>query len=499
MNTIISLFRKFVLAAGATVIITSAASARKPNVIVILSDDQGYADVGFNGSKEIPTPALDSIAKNGVLFTNGYVTAPQCAPSRAGLLSGQNQSRFGRECNTTIDTFGLPDTIPLMPEYLREDGYATGIIGKWHLGAEPLSPTPSDRPNERGFDYFYGHLVGGTMYMPQEGEDSIPYLWRNDEPVTETRYLTHVFGEEACEFIKKNADQPFFLYLAFNAPHAPLQAPEDYLKRFEHLAHEDDVPAHCAYTDRMIAHPRQVYAAMVAAMDDAVGSVLSTLKDENLENDTLIFFLSDNGGPTSVTRANNEPLRGVKGDVLEGGVRVPFAMQWPSVIPAGQVIDTPVISLDILPTALAAAGDDSKIPEGLDGENLLPMVTGKGKLPERALMWRFPHPLSMPERHGWAIREGDWKVTNEGLTTKRSREVGAPTLIGLYELPNDITESNDLQHEQSDRFRQMTETYQRWVEGLPAQTTMSQRELRDLYRSLPPESRERFAPWAEAN
>ncbi len=468
-----------------------SADAERPNVVLILSDDQGYGDVGFNGCEDIPTPTLDALAESGVIFTNGYVTAPQCAPSRAGLLTGRYQNRFGRSQNTTIDVFGIPDSVPMFAELMKEAGYATGMVGKWHQSAFPLDTIPSDTPNARGFDYFYGHFTGGTHYFPPEGEASIPYLQRNGEPVTETRYLTHVLGEEAEGFIDRAAggDQPFFLYLSFNAPHTPLQAPPDYLQRFEHLAKPDDKAVHCGYTGRMIEHPRQVYAAMVAAMDDAIARVLHALERNGIEGETLVFFLSDNGGPESKNGSDNGPLRGVKGDVLEGGVRVPFALSWPGVVPGGQVIDEPVISLDLLPTALAAAGREDLLPAATDGLDLLPLVRDGESLPGRRLFWRFPHPPDRPDLYVRAIRDGDWKYTEE-------RRGPAPR-NGLYHLSRDIDENDDRSRDEPDRRADLLGQLRAWEAELPTPFALERREAHQFSRQHP-ELRETVAPWLEA-
>jgi len=478
-----------------------AESTRPPNVVIILSDDQGYGDVGFNGGEEIPTPAMDSIAENGVAFTNGYVTAPQCAPSRAGLLAGRYQNAFGREHNHSLDAFGVPDDVRLFPEYMKRAGFATGMVGKWHLSASPLSANPSDTPNARGFDSFYGHLTGGTHYFPPEGKDTIPYLRRNGAPARASRYLTHVFGDEATRFIRRHENEPFFLYLAFNAPHAPLQAPEKYLERFEHLASPDDKPVECGYTGRTIDHPRQVYAAMVAAMDDAIQRVLETLRERGIEEDTLLFFLSDNGGPTPLTRASNEPLRGYKGDVLEGGIRVPFAMQWPGTIPAGQVIDTPVIALDLLPTALGAIGASDRASKELDGRNLLPLVTHGGQAwpsEPRTLFWRFPHPPPREESHVRAVRRGPWKIAQEALHG-RARQQRGPTRDGLYHLPSDIDESNDAREQRPAIHRRLERAYQKWSDTLPPKMQWSRSQARKNARAMPRERWERHAPWSAAD
>ncbi|MCF7817300.1 MAG: sulfatase-like hydrolase/transferase [Kiritimatiellales bacterium] len=432
------------------------AASGKPNILLILVDDMGYGDTGFNGCKDIPTPNMDSIAANGARFTTGYVTAPQCAPSRAGMLSGMRQNRFGREENGSIDKQGLPSNIRLFGDYMRDAGYRTGLVGKWHEGTMKGS-----RPLERGFDSFYGFLVGSTYFLPPEGSDTIPGLYDGTEKTTATDYLTFVLGDRAIDFIRQKSDKPFFLYLAFNAPHAPLQAPEEYLKKFEHLAVDGEPGIVCKYTKKMIAHPRQVYAAMVSALDDAIGKVLQALRDNGLEEDTLICFLSDNGGPTEVTSADNGSLRGVKGDLLEGGDRVPFAVQWKGTIPAGQTIDTPVLSLDLLPTALSAAG--APIPKQLDGVNLLPLLVGGKELGPRTLYWRFPFPPFCPV---WAIRQGEWKLVKEA----ERKPGGGFTRTGrtsLYRIDDDIHEDNDLSGQYPEVLKKLQEEYDAWAAKLP--------------------------------
>ena len=333
----------------------AAGDSRLPNIIVILADDLGYADLGCQGCRDIPTPHIDSLARNGVRFTSGYVTAPLCSPTRAGLLTGRYQQRFGFETNPgpeayADDRFGLPRSEPTLAERLKPAGYTTGMFGKWHLGYKPeLQPTA------RGFDEFFGFLSGAANYLPNSRRAArLNPLLRGTQPAEESEYLTDACGREAAAFIEKNRDRPFFLYLPFNAVHAPLEAGEAYLSR-------------CA---AIPDSKRRVYAAMLAAMDDNVGRVLSALRQHNLEERTLIFFLSDNGGTTPQTTSSNLPLSGRKAQVLEGGIRIPFLMQWKGHIPAGKIEDRPVISLDIVPTALAAAGMSARPEWKLDGVNL---------------------------------------------------------------------------------------------------------------------------------
>ncbi|MCF7817301.1 MAG: sulfatase-like hydrolase/transferase [Kiritimatiellales bacterium] len=433
-----------------------SAEAGRPNIVLILVDDMGYGDVGFNGCKDIPTPHIDSIAANGVRFSDGHVTAPQCAPSRAGMLSGMSQSRFGREENNIIDKQGIPSTVKQFGDYMREAGYRTGMVGKWHQGT-----MAGHHPLDRGFDWFYGFLPGSSHFFPLGKADSIPNILENREPQKVTEYLTFAFGDQAIKFMQQKSDKPFFLYLAFNAPHAPLEAPQEYLDRFEHLTR---VPDTINYVARQtMKFPRQTYAAMVSALDDTIGKILQALRDKGLEDNTLVYFLSDNGGPTVVTSANNGPLRGEKGDLLEGGARVPFAMQWKGTIPGGQTIDTAVSSLDLLPTSLAAAGAD--IPGKLDGENILPLVKDGRRLVPRMLCWRFPYPPPTPV---WAVRSGDWKLVHEAIRIPKERGFswgGART--GLYRLSDDIHEDNDLSAQYPEVLQKLQAEYDAWVATLP--------------------------------
>lgn len=412
-------FLALLLAAVAT-----SVAATPPNVIVILTDDQGYADVGFNGCKDIPTPNLDSIASNGVHFTSGYVSYSVCAPSRAGLLTGRYEQRFGFERNPRFEpenrAAGLPITETTLADTLGKAGYHCGIIGKWHLGAHP-----DFHPLKRGFNEFFGMLGGGHRYLPEEltvketgqakSEEDSYRLWilRNHEPVKTTQYLTDEFSDEAVRFIARNKAKPFFLYLAYNAPHGPLQATEKYLSRFPNIENSK----------------RRTYAAMVSAVDDGVGRVLAELRQQGLEENTLVFFLSDNGGPTPDNASNNKPLRGDKGSPWEGGFRVPFAVQWPGHLPKGTAYDQPVSSLDIFATMTALANVPTKTNHLLDGVNLMPYLTGKNSgAPHDAIY------LRMFDRGAFAVRSGDNKlvIPSRGKTAE------------LYNLTRDIGESKNL-------------------------------------------------------
>ncbi len=365
-----------------------SARSETPNLIIILTDDMGYADTGFNGCKDIPTPYIDSIASNGIRCTSGYVTYSYCSPSRAGLLTGRYPQRFGHERNPPEDpgnpTAGLPLSETTLADSLGKAGYHCGIVGKWHLGTHE-----SLHPMRRGFDEFFGLLGGGSRYFPKDQ----PKTRRGYEPVTTTKYLTDEFSDEAVRFVEKNKDKPFFLYLAYNAPHTPLQASEEYLARFPNIKN----PA------------RRTYAAMVSAVDDGVGRVLRTVRELGLEEKTLIFFLSDNGGPTAHNASDNAPLRGVKSSVWEGGFRVPFAVQWPGRLPSGIKYDLPVSSLDIFATMAALTGAPTDPARPLDGVNLIPCLTGKDdQAPHSTIYLRKFH------EGAFAVRQGNYKLVIPG-------------------------------------------------------------------------------------
>jgi len=332
----------------------------------------GYNDVGFNGCKDIPTPNIDRIAKAGVVFSSGHVSFGVCSPSRAGLLTGRYQYRFGYERNPLYvpsdSTMGLPLTEETMADVLGRSGYNSMLVGKWHLGAHK-----SMHPLKRGFNEFFGFLGGGHQYFPEkwtlqnpedangEGESYRTKLNRNYTIVEETEYLTDALSREAVAFVERNKQKPFFLYLAYNAPHTPLQATDKYLNRFENIKNPK----------------RRTYAAMVCAMDDGVGRLLDKLNETGQIDNTIIVFLSDNGGPTSDNSSNNAPLRGQKGSVFEGGIRVPFTMQWAGKIPANITYDKPIIALDIFSTVLANIKGGATPKKPLDGTDLLPYLTTK--------------------------------------------------------------------------------------------------------------------------
>jgi len=410
-----------------------AAESAKPNIILILADDLGYNDLGIQGCTDIPTPHMDSIGRNGVRFTQGYVSCPLCAPSRAGLMTGRYQQRFGFEHNPgpeiqAADDFGLPLTEPTIAERLKKLGYATGMIGKWHLGFKS-----EFQPVKRGFDEFFGFLSGAHPYMPGTSSRQNPIL-RGSTPVEEKEYLTDAFAREAVSFVDRHKTGPFFLYLPFNAVHAPLEAAEKYLARFKNIRDTR----------------RRTHAAMLSALDDAVGAVIGRVRMAGLEEKTLVILLGDNGGPTAQTTSSNAPLRGFKAQVLEGGIRIPFLIQWKNRIPAGKVETRSVISLDIHPTAVAAASAAIDPAWKLDGANLLPYLTdGRSGMPHEALYWRME-----PQ---WAVRHGDLKLVSTG-TEKEA----------LFDLSGDPDESKTLANGRPEDVRKLKSLYDEWNSQLQA-------------------------------
>lgn len=444
----------------------SCLAQNRPNIVLLIADDLGYGELGCQGNPEIPTPNIDAIAAKGVRFTAGYVSAPNCSPSRAGLLTGKFQTRFGYENNPTGPTneypeCGLPTNQKTMANVLHDSGYATGLIGKWHLGG-----FADYHPERRGFDEFFGFIHEGhsyaypawdnvtsmyrrkalpdgtkgrwendnVVYYTAMGHDEPPYnadnpVVRSSQPVEEESYLTDAFAREAISFIERRKDQPFFLEVAFNAVHSPMQAKNEDMEKFSEI---EDVQ-------------RRIFAGMLSSMDQGIGKIIQKLKDLGLEDNTIIIFLSDNGGPTLELTSSNAPLRAGKGSMYEGGIRIPFLMQWNGEIPAGMVYDKPVISLDILPTVAKAAGTEA--PAEIDGVDLMPYLTGNNSgQPHESLFWR--------QNGKTALRMGDWKIVSHVLNKANSG-------WQLYNLEDDLSETNDLKMKFPKKFEEL---YNQWNE-----------------------------------
>jgi arylsulfatase A-like enzyme len=398
--------------------LSPATAAERPNVLVLLLDDMGWAQPGCYGGKLTPTPNIDALAANGMRFTNGYVSGCVCSPSRVGIMTGRYQARTGHDHLTVRPGSELDIKEVTTAQRMKAAGYRTGIVGKWHLGEGP-----EYLPAARGFDSSFGTL--GNL-----GEGAPPHFYRDGHSIPDpdgAPVTSPLYRDEAIRFIEQSkAGQPWFLYLSFNAVHSPHVASAKWLEKFKHLPKRDGD-----------------YAALISEADEAIGGVMARLRELKLEENTLVFCLSDNGGAAPQSEMGG--LRGHKWLVWEGGIRVSWIAQWKGRIPAGRVVDTPVIQLDVLPTALAAAGAEVKPEWQLDGVNLLPLLEGRAKtLPRDALYWRYG-PQS-------AVRQGDWKWVRAAKEMK-------PMLINLATDPGEQT---DLSAREPARAAAMEAMWQKW-------------------------------------
>ena len=415
-----------------------------PNIIIIISDDQGYADVGFHGSKEIFTPNIDRIAKNGVVFSQGYVSYAVCSPSRAGLITGRYQNRFGYTRNILLapkdSLMGLPISEQTLPEVLNNVDYKTKAIGKWHLGAHE-----SLVPEKRGFDEFFGFLIGGHRYFPddltlndlteasRQMDGYITRIYDNGKRINTKKYLTEELSDNAVKFIEDNSEDPFFLYLSYNAPHTPLQATETDLERNDHIDVEK----------------RRTYAAMVSSMDDGVGLILDKLEEKNISENTIVIFFSDNGGVEWYNFSDNGPLRGIKGDFFEGGIRVPFTMQWPKKIKPGTNYNKPIIALDVFATVVSAASAEKFIKNNIDGVNLIPFINGDvNGSPHDYLFWKNP------DKDIDVIRDNRYKY----IRVKDDEYI--------FDLDNDLSEENNIISSSRHIYQDLKLKFKEWEKDM---------------------------------
>ena len=445
----------------------ASADASPPNIVVILADDLGYADVSTYGDR-LQTPNIDRIGREGAVFTQGYVTTPVCSPARAALLTGRYQQRYGFEYNARqapeVPDVGLIAGELTIADHLKAAGYATGIVGKWHLGFKD-----EHYPTNRGFDEFYGHLSGATSFISRRTEGVLSMrtdedfrrrspddprtdlLIRGSEPaaaparqrgnrilrgpektvIEEPGYITDVFGDESVDFIRRHAEEPFFLYSAFNAPHSPFEVTEEYYNRFPDVENE----------------LQRIYFGMIAGLDDAVGRILDALDEAGIADNTLVVFLSDNGCAGYFPGlCSCEPLSGGKLTYYEGGVRVPYLLRWPAAVAAGTTIDVPVSTLDILPTALAAAGTAAPADLELDGRDLMPLLDGSAEATGHGrLVWRN-YPTV-------AVRSGDMKLIKPNQD--------APGGF-LYDLSTDVREQTDLAPERPEEVANLEAVIEEW-------------------------------------
>jgi arylsulfatase A-like enzyme len=454
-----------------------------PNIILIVADDLGKNDINLYDPDGVPTPNINKLANSGVTCTEAYTTSPICFPSRASLVTGRYQQRFGCErmimqrypknkfehfvfknfINTRpmylIDPWysppaeeikkqGLPESEVTIFEIMQRSGYQTACIGKWHLGYN--SPF---LPNERGVNEFYGFLEAFSLYAPVKSDEIINYhhksfqnrhIWRqkrdgpcairqNNEVVEENEYLTTSIAEHACDFMERNQHNPFFLYVPFNAPHTPFQVPISYYEKFSDIADKN----------------KRVYFAMIAALDDAVGSILSKIDELGMEENTLVFFASDNGGATYTGATDNGDLKGGKITNFEGGLNIPFVMKWKGKIPAGEVYNQPVSMMDIFATSCNSAG--ISLPENIptDGVNLIPYLNGQAPdMPHEFLFWRTDY--------NKVVRHGKWKLI---LNTRDGFEM-------LYDLENDKHEQNNLVNDHPEMAKFLKIKLQEWEKEL---------------------------------
>ncbi|EDM27836.1 N-acetylgalactosamine 6-sulfatase (GALNS) [Lentisphaera araneosa HTCC2155] len=429
---------------------TLALAAQKPNIILILADDLGYEDLGFLGAPDIKTPHIDALARSGMNFTQGYQSASVCGPSRAGLLTGRYQQLFGSgenppetgELSKRFPDAGIPLDEQMIFDLLKPAAYTTGVIGKWHMGL-----SHEQRPTQRSVDYYYGFLNGAHSYreakMDMKGAPMTWPIFRNNEPVPFSGYTTEVFNDEGVNFIKRNKDKPFFLYMSYNSVHGPWEAQPKDLQRSDHIKKKW----------------RRIYSAMLISMDDGVGRLIQTLKDEGIYENTLVIFMSDNGAPNNLHEAeragdylaSNGSLRGRKGDTYEGGIRVPYIMSWPQVIPKQSTYQHPVSGLDIVPT-LIHISQAAPAKKELSGVNLMPYITGeKTSRPHKTLYWR--------RDDDYAIRDKDWKLT--------WNDYNGPRTPMLFNLKDDPNEKNNLIHKHPEIAQKLQAKFDQWDSKLP--------------------------------
>lgn len=419
---------------------------RKPNIVIIVADDMGMGDAGYLGAEDIRTPNIDKLAASGVQFSQAYVTASVCGPSRSGLLTGVYQQRFGygenipeeRWITGELENLGIPVEQPMMGEILKKQGYTTQLVGKWHLGLDEHL-----RPNARGFDAFYGFLNGSHDYYKarkvfSENRDYWP-IFRNKDMVDYEGYTTEVFTDEVVNFIENNTTNPFFTFVSYNAVHYPWQVPQKYLDRLEHIKEEE----------------RKLFSGMTLAMDDGIGRIIETLKKEGVYENTIVIFISDNGSPGSEKgrMSRTRGLRGWKGDTYEGGIRVPYIMSWPATLQKGIEYKLPVSTLDILPTLSNLLGVESNgAKHDFDGVNLLPYITGeKEERPHESLFFR--------RDTDFALRKGDYKLTYNS----REKKLG----VQLFNLSNDPNETKDLKIVEKEIFDTLLKEFHSWDSKLP--------------------------------
>jgi arylsulfatase A-like enzyme len=411
------------------------AAPSKPNIVILLADDMGYGDTGVTGCPDIRTPNIDRLASEGVRFTHAYCNGPVCSPTRAALLTGQYQQRSGidRVLYVNERERGLPLEAVVLPEVLKSTGYVSGLMGKWHLGYPKKY-----FPTRQGFDEFMGFVAGNIDYFAHTDRLRNPDLWKNESPIQDSRYMTQLIADESIRFIDRHKSQPFFLYAAFNAPHDPYQGPND-----------RDTAGNQPLTYQT-RRTRTAYRSMVECLDENIGRILAHLERRQLNNDTVVFFMSDNGGLPVVAR--NAPFRGFKGTLWEGGIRTPLLARWTGHFPAGILTDEMAMAMDLFPTCIALAGAELPKDRKIDGVNLLDVCRGGGKLRRDSVFFHYKAPKASEQK---AMVQENWKY----LLDEQGRE-------HLFNLKADQSEQNDVASENLQRLAEMKDRYGIWLKDV---------------------------------
>jgi arylsulfatase A-like enzyme len=420
--------------------------ADRPNVVLIITDDLGWADIGSYGAPDVRTPNIDSLARDGIRLTDFYANGVLCTPTRAGLISGRYQQRYALEAAlpgpTSAGDRGLKATGRSLPQLLKNAGYATALVGKWHLGYKP-----EHSPNAHGFDYFFGLKSGYHDYYRHSGGDGTPDMWENERPVEVKGYTTNLITERSVAFIEQHARGPFFIDVAYNAPHWPYQTPDK----------ESVAPGNARHVmpGDEAASTRADYVAMVERVDHGVGEILRALERLDLARNTIVVFTNDNGGEWL---SNNAPLFNRKWTVWEGGIRVPAIVRWPGRIPAGKVSDQVGITMDLTASVLAVAGASVPADARMEGMNLFPIWEGRSPEVERTLFWR----TSVGGRNQKAVRSGDWKLVVDGNHTF------------VFDVRADIGERHDLAGRRQDVAKRLRARLTAWEQDVDAEAKANQ-------------------------
>jgi arylsulfatase A-like enzyme len=453
----------------------AVAAPERPNVVIFLADDLGWADVGYHGEESIETPSIDRLAREGAQLDRFYTT-PICSPTRAALMTGRDPMRLGVAYGVILPwhSIGIHPDEHFMPQSFQAAGYQTAMVGKWHLG----HAQQTYHPNQRGFEHFYGHLHTEVGYFPPFSNQGGKDFQRNGVSIDDPGYETFLLADEASRWIReRDTKRPFFLYVPFIAPHTPLDAPDDLKAKYADLE-DDRKPARSTNTDQtrliaklmLIPSARPMYAAVVDAMDQAVGRVLATLDEQGIADDTIVLFFSDNGGAAyAMGGADNGPLRGGKGETFEGGIRVVAAMRWPGKIPAGTKLESIMSVMDVFPTLAEAAGVEPRNTRALDGRSLWPAITGETSTPRNEYLY-FTSETPIRGSISLTAFDDEWKLVQE----VRQGLLSAEVTNYLFRVGEDPYEVNNLAAEHPDVVARMADAIHRWRSLYPVAGTRSE-------------------------